>query len=284
MNHALAAPHMEVMSSAIMDRFRDHVQKTTGISLQASKASMIHQRLRRRVAECGFQTTDAYLNFLMSAEADRDDMIHAVDLITTNTTSFFREPQHFDFLANRVVPELLAKPTRPRLKIWSAASSEGAEAYTAAIVLAEEQRKGRAFDYAILGTDISTRIIDKANQAIFLADQLSAMEPGLRQRYFMHSTDPAFAGRARVVPELRRKVRFAHLNLMKDSYPIDMDVSVVLLRNVLIYFERDDQLKVIDRVTRHIAKGGYLMVGHSESMIVQTPSLRQVIPAVFQKV
>lgn len=271
-------------ASAAMDRFRDHFQRLTGISLPASKVAMIHQRLRRRVAECGFDTTAEYLNHLLQASADPQEMVRAVDLLTTNTTSFFREPQHFDYLVKTVVPEFLAKINRGRFKVWSAASSDGAEAYTTAMVLAECQRQGMAFDCAVLGTDLSTRILAKASQAIYSADQTSGIDGNLRSRYVMHSTDPRHANESRVVPELRRRVRFAQLNLMDQTYPVDADIQVVFLRNVLIYFDAKDQAKVIDNVARHIARGGYLMVGHSESMIVQNPTLRQVLPAVFKKV
>ncbi len=273
----------ETASSPVMDQFREHVRKATGISLSDAKASMIHQRLRRRVVEVGFQTTDDYLRQVMSAR-DGAEMVRAVDLITTNTTSFFREPQHFDFLAKRVVPEAIARRGRPRIKIWSAACSEGAEAYTAAMVLAEQQRMGQSFDYAILGTDISTRILDKANRAIFLSDQLEGIPADLRSRYVMSASDPAYAGRGRMVPELRRKVRFGQLNLMDANFPVDPDVTVVFLRNVLIYFDRSDQTRVVQNIARHIMRGGYLMVGHSESMVVEHPELRQVMPSVFQKV
>lgn len=284
MNQIARKPPTEAVSSAVMDSFRTHVQKTTGISLQPSKAAMIHQRLRRRVIECGFETTDDYLKHLMSSSGAKTEMVHAVDLITTNTTSFFREPQHFDFMTKTMLPELAARNGRRRVKVWSAAASEGAEAYTAAMIMAEAQRRGLSFDYAILGTDISTRILEKAERAIFSADQVAGIDPDLMARYFMRSSDPQFAGMARIVPELRRKVRFGSMNLMAKDYPIDRDINAVFLRNVLIYFDSEDQRRVVDNVAKHIATGGYLFVGHSESMIVDNPSLKQVIPAVFQKV
>lgn len=284
MNQLSALKPAEAQSSAVMDSFRAYVRKTTGISLQSSKAAMIHQRLRRRVVEHGFETTDEYLRFLMSSEEGKEEMTHAVDLITTNTTSFFREPQHFDFMSEKMLPALASQSMRRRIKIWSAAASEGAEAFTAAIVMAEAQRRGLTFDYAILGTDISTRILQKASQAIFTAEQVSDISPDLLKRYFLHSSDPGFAGMARIVPELRRKVRFGKMNLMAKDYPVDRDINAVFLRNVLIYFEQEEQTQVVNKMAQHIAPGGYLFVGHSESMVVQHPSFRQVQPAVFQKV
>jgi chemotaxis protein methyltransferase CheR len=211
-------------------------------------------------------------------------MVRALDLITTNTTSFFREDQHFDFMADTMLPGLSTKGGRkPRVKVWSAAASEGAEAYTIAMVLAEGLRRGLAYDFAVLGTDVSTRILEKATRAVFERDQLETVPPDLRRRYFLQAADPAMAGMARIVPELRRHVRFGYLNLMDDAYPIDNDLSAVFLRNVLIYFERETQTKVVNRIVHHLAPGGYLFVGHSESMVVAHPALVQMRPSIFQK-
>lgn len=268
------------------DRFRDLIGSLTGISLPASKVQMIDQRLRRRVLAFGLPDTEAYLRMLLEDRGMTDELRIVIDLITTNTTSFFREPSHFDFVVDEIVPAILRRRgagQTPRLKLWSAASSEGAEAFTAAMVLAEAQRAGRRFDYAVLGTDISHRVLERATAAVYDADQLSTVPPQLVRRYFMTSADPALSGKARVVPELRRRVRFRYLNLMDDAYPVDRDVDVILLRNVLIYFSADDKDKVIAKMVTHMAPGGHLVVGHSESMVVRNPGLRQVRPTIFRK-
>lgn len=272
-------------SGPVMDRFRAHVQSVTGITLTEAKVTMIHQRLRRRVTDLGFDRTEDYLAHLFSGEAGQAEMVQALDLITTNTTSFFREGQHFDYMADTLLPALAPKGgRRPRLKVWSAAASEGAEAFTIAMVLAEGQRRGLSYDFAVLGTDVSTRILEKASRAVFHADQLETVPADMRRRYFLQATDPQLAGMARVAPELRRHVRFGYLNLMDDAYPVDSDLSAVFLRNVLIYFERDTQTRVVTRIARHLAPGGHLFVGHSESMVVDSPALVQVRPSIFRKV
>nr|WP_111299133.1 protein-glutamate O-methyltransferase [Paracoccus saliphilus] len=268
------------------DRFRDLIGSLTGIILPANKVQMIDQRLRRRVLAFGLPDTEAYLRMLLEDRGMTDELRIVIDLITTNTTSFFREPSHFDFLVDEVLPATLGRRgtgSAPRLKLWSAASSEGAEAFTAAMVLAEAQRAGRRFDYAILGTDISSQVLERATAAVYGIDQLNTVPPPLRRRYFMTSADPALSGKARVVPELRRRVRFRHLNLMDDAYPVDRDVDVILLRNVLIYFSAEDKDRVIAKMVRHVAPGGYLLVGHSESMAVRHPGLRQIRPTIFRK-
>lgn len=268
------------------DRFRQLIRSLTGISLPPSKVQMIDQRLRRRVLEHGLPDTEAYLEKLLAGALPEGELPIVIDLITTNTTSFFRESDHFDFLTGTILPERLAKRRadgRARFKLWSAASSEGAEAYTAAMVLEEVRRKGQVFDYAILGTDISERMLQRAAMAIYADEQLTTVPRDLAARYFMRAEDRSVAGKARVVPELRAKVRFRHLNLMDQAYPVDRDVDVIFLRNVLIYFDATDKERVVDRLAGHLAPGGYLLVGHAESMVVRHPALRQVKPTIFQK-
>ncbi len=274
----------EARTRNVMDVFRDKVLKATGISLPPTKAPMVDQRLKRLVIAGGFDTTEQFLQAVLADPRRAEDLEAAIDLITTNTTSFFREAQHFTYLTEHILPQLLAKKGRPRLKFWSAASSEGAEAYTIAMVLAEAQRNGAVFDFAILGTDISTRMIDKANRAIFGREQTSGIPKHLLQRYFLTARDAHHAGQSRAVPELRARVRFRLMNLMDDTYPLDQDISVAFLRNVLIYFSSEDQRQVVNRVARHLAPGGYLIVGHAESMAVQSASLQQVVPTIFRKV
>lgn len=269
------------------DRFRELIRSITGISLPPSKVQMIDQRLRRRVVAFALPDTEAYLEKLLGGDLPEDELRTVIDLITTNTTSFFRESDHFDFLRDEIAAAKAAE-TRPgkraRLKIWSAASSEGAEAYTAAMVLTEAQKKGMAFDYAILGTDLSERMIERATTAVYSNEQLSTVPADLIRRYFLSSSDPSVAGKSRVVPELRRNVRFRNLNLMDETYPVDRDVDVIFLRNILIYFDPADKERVVHRLTQHLRMGGHLLVGHAESMVVRHPSLRQVKPTIFQKI
>lgn len=276
------APRRESYS----DRFRTLIRSLTGISLPAAKVHLIDQRLRRRVAAFGLEDTESYLRQLLDGEGMDDELRLVIDLITTNTTSFFREPEHFDFLTEVILPEKLAR-TRPgqvpRLKIWSAAASEGAEAYTVAMVLAEAQRKGRSFEYAILGTDLSQRMIERATGAIYGTDQLSTVPSDYQRRYFLSAGHPSVSGKVRMVPELRRNVRFRVMNLMDAAYPVSHDVDVIFLRNILIYFDPAEKERVVRQLAAHLVPGGYLIVGPSESMIVRHEDLAQVRPTVFKK-
>ncbi|MFN4211156.1 MAG: CheR family methyltransferase, partial [Devosia sp.] len=186
----------------------------------------------------------------------------------------------------RLVPALLElrrSERQPLLKIWSAASSTGAEAYTLAMVLADLVAQRHDFRFAILGTDISTSVLEQGERAVYPTELVAPVPPAKQQRYLMHARKPGARPEVRIVPELRRLVQFARLNLMDASYPFDRDVDVIFLRNVLIYFDKADQEKVIIRLVEHLRPGGYLILGHSESMIGTAVTMRQVAPAVFQK-
>lgn len=267
----------------ILDKFRHYLRDTTGIALSRAKTPMIHQRLKRCVMEANLDSTEAFLEAALKNPAANDALQAAVECLTTNTTSFFREPQHFEFLSQRILPALIAGKQGRRIKVWSAACSEGAEAYTIAMTLAEERRKGVDFDFAVLGTDLSQRMVEKAQKAVFTHDQVAAVPSALLDRYVLTSRETRAATQSRICPELRAKVRFRVMNLMAQTYPLDRDIDVVFLRNVLIYFEADVQQQVISHVAQHIAPGGYLIVGHSESMIVRQTDLQQIVPTLFQK-
>lgn len=267
-----------------MASFRQAIHRLTGISLPATKTALIEQRLRRRVALHGLGSTITYLDRVLSGSLGQAEIDTVVDLITTNTTSFFRESAHFDHVASDILPAILADRSRkPRLKCWSAASSEGAEAYSLAMVLAEQQRAGRAFDWAILGTDLSVPMIEKARRAVYSTEQVAPVDPILRRRYLMTSDDPALRDQVRIVPELRRRVLFRQMNLMDARYRVDQDVDIIFLRNVLIYFDMQDRQDVVRRLQGHLRPGGWLIVGHSEGMSVTLSGFERVRPTIFRK-
>ena len=258
------------------------VQRRVGIQLPPAKRTMVEGRLRKRVRALGLASLDDYGRHLFEGNNLSGELPDLIDCITTNKTDFFREPAHFDFLRDRALPALLPTRGRAPLKVWSAACSIGAEAYTIAMVLAEKQAKGPRFDYAILGTDISSEVLKAARTAIYPSAMVDPVPHELRERYVMVARN---AGRqeVRIVPELRRRAQFHQLNLMDDSYPFDRDVDVIFCRNVLIYFDKPTQKAVLRRLAGHLRPGGFLVLGHSESMAGGSEvGLRQVISTVFQ--
>lgn len=272
------------ISAADFERLAGLVTRQTGIKLPPAKQLMIEGRLRKRMRARNQPNLHAYCRFLFDQGGLESEITHLIDVVTTNKTDFFREPDHLHFMESRMVEALLslARP-RPMLKVWSAASSNGAEAWSIAMVLEDLARKRRDFSYAILGTDISTVVLEQARRAVYPSEAMEPVPADKRQRYVMESKAPELRGEVRIVPELRRRARFDRMNLMDAQYPYDRDVDIIFLRNVLIYFEKADQEAVISRLVGHLRRGGYLVVGHSESMVVVEKNVRQVGPTVFQK-
>ena len=275
----------ERMSSRDFQRIASLIEQEAGIKMPPGKQTMVEGRLRKRVRALGLEDFSAYCTLLFDQGGLDRELTHLINAVTTNKTDFFREPEHFDYLVEKMVPALLAKrrETQPMLKIWSAASSNGAEAYTLAMVLSDLKAQRRDFRFSILGTDISTEVLAHGRRAVYSAEMIAPVPIEMQQRYVMQARAPGARREVRIVPELRRLVNFLRLNLMDGSYPFDTDVDVIFLRNVLIYFEKPDQAAVVGRLVGHLRPGGYLVLGHSESMIGTNLPVRQVAPAVFQK-
>jgi chemotaxis protein methyltransferase CheR len=268
------------------ERLSSLISAKVGIKLPSGKRMMVEGRLRRRVRALGQASFESYCRLIFDRDGLERELPHVIDAITTNKTDFFRESEHYDLLKERLVPDLLAgrrAGSMPLLKIWSAASSNGAEAYSIAMMLADLAAARSDFRFAILGTDISTAMLDQAERAVYPAEMVRPVPRDMQLRYLMFARRPGLRPEVRIVPELRRLTRFARLNLMDKSYPFDRDVDVIFLRNVLIYFEKRDQEAVVARLMGHLRPRGYLILGHSESMIGSNASLNQVAPAVFQK-
>jgi chemotaxis protein methyltransferase CheR len=261
------------------------MEEHTGIQLPPTKRLMIEGRLRRRLRALDIASLAEYGAALFDGGLLDAEFPHLVDCVTTNKTDFFREPDHFDFLTDYAVPALIqARDGTPvELKIWSAACSMGAEAYTAAMVLAAMTEGGARFRFSILGTDISHAILDQARRAIYPAAMTDPIPEPMRRLYVMKASDPA-REEVRIVPELRRLARFEHLNLTDESYPVDRDVDVIFCRNILIYFSKPVQQAVLTRLASHLRPGGFLILGHSESFALDDKSgMHQVSPTIFQR-
>ncbi|CUW39576.1 Chemotaxis protein methyltransferase CheR [Magnetospirillum sp. XM-1] len=275
--------HEFLLSQRDFERLAHFVSGHTGIRLPPVKRAMVEGRLRRRVRALGFADFGAYCAYVFKENGLAQEGEFIIDAITTNKTDFFREPDHFRFLEQMILPQLASEGrigfTEPFL-MWSAAASIGAEAYSLAMVAAEFAQHHRGFRYSILATDVSTEVLTKAATAIFPAGMAEAVPLALRQRYMMRSRDRSLA-ETRIVPELRRQVSFARQNLNDPVYAIPRPVHVAFCRNVLIYFEKQMQQAVVSRICDCLAPGGYLFLGHSETIAGFALPLRQVAPTVF---
>ena len=265
-------------------KIADFIQNNVGIKMPEQKKLMVQSRLQSRLKALGMESFDDYIAYAFSTGSHSDEEIALmIDVITTNLTSFFREKQHFDSMMTTILPEF-AKNGFSKIDIWSAACSSGQEPYTLSIVMSEYFRThpGAFSDCSILATDISSRMLEKAENAVYTMDDVEDLPFDMKKRYFLKSKDEA-AQQVRVKPEIRKKVRFERLNFMDSSYPIETDKHIIFCRNALIYFDKPTQEAVIRKLIEHLIPGGYLFLGHSETIFGMNLPLRNVGPTMFRK-
>jgi chemotaxis protein methyltransferase CheR len=259
------------------------VYERSHIRLGADRQALVAGRLRQRLQVLGLADYEEYC-VLLRSPAGADEIDSLIDLISTNHTHFFREPSHFDVLRDHLLGPLADRAVaacRP-LRLWCAASSSGEETYSLAIVLAEFCRLRPAVQWHIDASDISQRMLARCQQGIYDADKVSLPAPDLLQRYFQRGFG-AREGYYRVKPEIRRHVTVRYVNLFQDVYPVPRGLDVIFCRNVMIYFDIASRKILVDRLTDQLAPGGYLFVGHSESLIGIRHTLRPVAPSVYMR-
>jgi chemotaxis protein methyltransferase CheR len=273
-----------VMSMQEFNRLTAFILANYGIRLPSSKKTMLEGRLHKRLGILKMKSFQEYCNYVFSAEGQRVELVHMVDMVTTNKTDFFRESVHFDFLVSEVVADNYRNYScNNPFKVWSAACSTGEEPYTIAMVLSDFRTKFPGFDYSILATDISTRVLQTAATAIYTEEKAMPIPLSLKKKFLLKSKDVT-SKTVRIVPELRSKVETRWLNFIKgdiQSYPV---FNAIFCRNVLIYFDRPTQEQVIGKLCSKLEKGGYLFLGHSESISNMKLPLKQVKATTFQKI
>ncbi|MDP4266699.1 MAG: protein-glutamate O-methyltransferase [Bacteroidota bacterium] len=280
----LAGIYKIQMTDADFNRLSIFINRELGIKMPKEKKIMLQSRLQKRLNEFSFNTFREYIDYVFSNAGKQTELLKMIDLVTTNKTDFFREPVHFEFLYEKVIPEILNNiNSRQPVKIWSAGCSSGEEPYTIAIVLSEFIENVQYFDYSIFGTDLSFRILDKALNAIYTDDRIANIPMSIKKKYFLKSKDNQNKT-VRVIPELRSKLSLQRLNFMDYSYDVPGDYDIIFCRNVLIYFDRDTQEKVINRLCYKLKNNGYFFLGHSESITGLNVPLKQVKPTIFKKI
>ncbi len=269
------------MSDKDFKRLSQFITEHTGIKLPEAKKVMLQSRLQKRLRELNLDNYKDYVDFVFSEEGLQNEIIHMLDVVSTNKTDFFREPVHFEFLEKNVVPEYVRQfPVSRQMKIWSAGCSSGEEVYTIAITLEESKEEYPGFDYRILGTDISTDILRNAINAVYKEEKVETVPDKLKKKYLLRSKDRKLK-KVRVISDLRNKASFKRLNFMDTSYNIAEEFDVIFCRNVLIYFNRETQEKVINRLCTKLRTGGYFFIGHSESIMGMDVPLKQIKPTIF---
>jgi len=268
------------------NRLSTFIYTELGIKMPDTKATMLTGRLSKRLRALGLPNFTEYCDFLFSPQGVEEEMVHLINAVTTNKTDFFREPGHFNFLTQQVLPDLQKHQgfnARNPFKIWSAGCSTGEEPYTLAMVLSEfQQEKQKDFRFEILATDISTRVLTVARRAVYPLERIDPVVPLLRKKYLLKGRDKNNP-QVRVVPDLRRTIRFGRLNFMAGDFGLPQMVDVIFCRNVIIYFDKETQEKLMIKFCHYLQPGGFLFLGHSESLHGYQTPLVQVAPTVYQK-
>ncbi len=265
-----------VLSDAEFELFRKLIYDAAGISMAPSKKALISGRLSKRLRELGYTSFRDYFNWIDKARNDpaaKRERQNAIDHLTTNETYFFREEKHFDFIRDRLIPQWAGRS----VKLWSAASSSGEEAYTLAMVMEQHHRGG----WEIVGTDISTRVVASATRGQYPLLRAENIARDYLKKYCLKGVGEN-QGTFRIDARLRRKVSFRTANLQEDLSSVGM-FDLIMLRNVLIYFNVEIKKRVVANVLRQLKPGGCLMVGHSESLHGVTAAVKAVTPATYIK-
>jgi chemotaxis protein methyltransferase CheR len=274
----------EHLSSRDYARLCRLIRDIAGIHLGVEKRTMLESRVKRRLRALNCSTYAAYCDKLFSGGKSQDEIIHFIDVVTTNKTDFFREPAHFDFLMERGLGEMTARCRGRRpLFLWSAGCSSGEEPYTLAMVLNEYVAKQPGVSFSILATDISTAVLEKAVAGIYPSTIVEPVPMALRRKYLMRSRNRQ-SDEVRIVPELRRLIDFRRLNFMDDDYGVTEMADAIFCRNVLIYFDRPTQERILRKLTKFLLPHGYLFIGHSESLHDMELPLIPVAPALYRRI
>ena len=252
------------------------VYQFSGIHLKDGKEALVKTRLMKRLRALQLNDFDTYLNFVQSNEG-RNEIELMIDVMTTNQTSFFREPAHFTFLKETVLANIKDK----KLRIWSAACSSGQEPYTIAMVLSDHVPDVHKKDVRILGTDISKSMLAIAQRGIYPKDQLRSVEETVIRKHFSKYTENPLIT-YKIKDSVKGLVSLAWLNLLED-WPMKGPFDVIFCRNVMIYFDRLTQQKLVQRFWQLLEQGGYLFVGHSEGLSAISHKFQYVQPAVYRK-
>jgi chemotaxis protein methyltransferase CheR len=274
----------EPLSGKDFLKLSELIQSHIGIRMPESKKVMLESRLHKRLRALSLESFPRYCEYLFSEHGFDKELPYLFDVITTNKTDFFREPVHFEHLVEYVLPELLSGNHHRirRLSFWSAGCSTGEEPYSLAMVLQDYRERVAGFDLTIHATDISTQVLDTARLAVYNQEKADPIPLPFKKKYLLRSKDKTRMV-VRIAPEIRSLVQFKRLNLMEHNYATIPEVDVIFCRNVIIYFDRPTQELLIRKFYRYLRVGGYLFLGHSETLCGISIPLVTVLPTVYKK-
>lgn len=283
MKEEYPSPIMPVMENKTFMSLARFIQGEYGIKMPPVKKVMLQSRLQKRLKFLGLHSFDTYCDFLFSPDG-KAEIVEMINAVSTNKTDFFREPAHFDYLVEHVLPQFQdsSSSAASMFNVWSAGCSTGEEPYTLAMVLMDFASQMRDFQFKIMATDISTRVLDHARKAIYKESNISPVPVSLRQKYILRSKDRS-KGQVRMHPAIREKIMFQRMNFMDDSFNLPHKFDVIFCRNVVIYFDVATQGKLFRKFADQLRPHGFLFIGHSETLNGLDLPFRAVFPTVYQK-
>jgi chemotaxis protein methyltransferase CheR len=271
------------MGAKEFQQLSEFIQNECGIKLPPAKKTMLEARLQKRLRVLGFHSFGEYCSYLFSSTGLEAELTELLNVVTTNTTHFFREPKHFDVLGAEVLAAWSARTgNRREFRAWSAGCSTGEEPYTLAMVLLAHQEASPGFRFSVTATDISTRVLQQAVRGVYSEDKVEDLPQAIMRKHFMRSKDRT-RRLVKVAPEVRNRVVFQRLNFMEEFRLEGEPMDVVFCRNVLIYFERATQEAIVAKLCRHLRPGGWLFIGHSESLTGMRLPLHLHSPTIYQR-
>ena len=267
------------LTEAEFSRFRGLVREQTGIHLSDHKQNLLVSRLARRVQDLGLSTFASYYEYV-TGDASGNELKTFINRITTNKTSFFREPHHFDFLREHVIPETQRRSTGGQ-PIRTAGCSSGEEPYSIGITLRDASGTHPGWDSRILASDIDTEMLAQAQAGTYPLESLEPVPLDRRRAHFLRGYG-SFEGLAQVRPELRKMVEFRRINFNDADWRVNLRFDAIFCRNVIIYFDRALQQRIITRLAEHLKPGGYFFSGHSENLNWLGGGFKTIHPTIYQ--
>jgi len=258
----------------------DLIAERTGIVLSEAKHDMVYSRLARRLRELKLTEFSEYLQLIKSG--DEEEVLNFTNAITTNLTSFFREKHHFEYLKNKVLPELKKTKADRRIRIWSAGCSSGEEPYSIAMTIRDVFKDLSGWDIKILASDLDTNMVERASQGVYTEERVEGLDQAHLKKWVKRGRGE-HEGQIRIAQELRDMITFKQLNLM-DEWPIKGPFDFMFCRNVVIYFNKETQRELFDRYADLVANDGHLFIGHSESLHKVCQRFDLIGQTIYQKV
>lgn len=254
-----------------------------GIKMPPEKKTMLQSRLQKRLRALKMNNFKDYLKYLFSNDGMTNEVIHMIDVVSTNKTDFFRESAHFDYMKTEALPTIIGKNKMRNIKMWSAGCSSGEEPYTMAITTSEFLSNNTGVTYSILATDISTSVLKTAYNAIYNEERINEIPLHIKRKYFLRSKNREEM-KVKLINDIRNKVTFKRQNFLELNNLASPEYHIIFCRNALIYFDRPTQLKILKSLCNSLYKGGYLFLGHSESITDLDLPIKNTIPSTYIKI